>query len=435
MKKLLITLLFLSNQLAFAQEEAFDGPVEDSLMGIIDTSLVRQYPYIRWGLNRFQFPTESSPAFERFYEKFDSLVNYKDRQLVIYHIGGSHIQADAYTHRIRTHLQEFGPGLKGPKGLLFPYNMASTNNPWSYKVEYTGEWTGYRNVVRKDTLPLGLLGIAVSTPDSLSSIKIYARKNEPMVYSFNKIRVYHNREGQKTHDLTIKENIFIKSIETDSIIGYTDIFLNTLLDTLNLEIIRMVHDTSHFILYGIELWNDDPGIVYTTIGINGAAFPNYFKCTEWESQMSTHPPDMFVISIGTNDGNVTYDNFRPDIYKANFEAMMKRILNVNPNAAILLTVPNDAYYYRRYPNKNIEREKEVIFELATEYNMAVWDFYSMMGGLGSSQKWYRDNLMHKDRIHFTHTGYYLKGDMFYEAFLKFLDEMEYRRLIKLTGKD
>jgi lysophospholipase L1-like esterase len=436
MRKLFLYISFLITLPAFAQvEEHFDGPSDDSLMGIIDTSFVRKYPYIRWGLNRFEFYSDTSPAFERFYEKFDSLVNKKDRQLHIYHIGGSHIQADVYTHRVRTYLQEFGPGIQGPKGLLFPYTVAGTNNPWSYKSESTGEWRAYRNVVRKDTLPLGLLGIAISTKDSLSSIKIYTRKNEPMHYRFNKIRVYHNRNAVKTHSLSIRENIFIKNIVTDTITGYTDIFLNALLDTLNLNITRIVGDTSHFILYGIELWNDEPGIIYTTIGVNGAAFPNYLKCTEFENQLAEHKPDLFIISIGTNDGNVTYDDFKPELYKANYEAMIKTILRTNPNAAILLTVPNDAYYYKRYPNKNIAREREMIIELAKEYKMGVWDFYGVMGDLGSSQNWYKDNLMHKDRIHFTHTGYYLKGDLFYEAFLKYLDEFEFRRLMRLTDED
>jgi hypothetical protein len=427
--------VFISSSAWSQVEEHFDGPSEDSLMGIIDTSYVSSFPYIRWGLNEFQFFSDSSPAFERFYEKFDSLVNEKDRQLTIYHIGGSHIQADVYTHRIRTYLQTFGPGIKGPKGLLFPYTMAQTNNPWSYKVEYSGDWRAYRNVIRKDTIPLGLMGIAVSTKDTLSSIKIYTRKNEPMHYPFNKIRVYHNKEAGKSYALRIRENSFIKSITTDAITGFTDIELIGNLDTLNLEIVRMINDTVHFVLYGIELWNDDPGLIYTTIGINGAAFPNYLKCTEFESQLAQRKPDLFIISIGTNDANVTFDDFNPEVYKANYESMIKKVLSVNPDAAILLTVPNDAYYYKRYPNKNIVREMEVIYELAKEYKMGVWDFYSIMGGLGASQKWYKDNLMHKDRIHFTHTGYYLKGDLFYEAFLKYLDEFEFRRLMRLTDKD
>ena len=77
----------------------------------------------------------------------------------------------------------------------------------------------------------------------------------------------------------------------------------------------------------------------------------------------------------------------------------------------------------------------MIVELAKQYKMGVWDFYGIMGDLGSSNNWYKDNLMHKDRIHFTPTGYYLKGDLFYEAFLKYLDEFEFKRLIRLTDED
>lgn len=47
--------------------------------------------------------------------------------------------------------------------------------------------------------------------------------------------------------------------------------------------------------------------------------------------------------------------------------------------------------------------------------MAVWDLYKIMGGLGSSQKWYRNKLMPRDRIHFTKTGYNIKADLLLQA--------------------
>ena len=55
-----------------------------------------------------------------------------------------------------------------------------------------------------------------------------------------------------------------------------------------------------------------------------------------------------------------------------------------------------------------------------------------MGGFGSSQKWYKDEMMDKLRIHFSREGYLIKGDLFYEAFLKYLDEYEFNRLVKIT---
>ena len=38
----------------------------------------------------------------------------------------------------------------------------------------------------------------------------------------------------------------------------------------------------------------------------------------------------------------------------------------------------------------------VIYELALEYKMAVWDMYEIMGGYGSSELWKENGLMPKD---------------------------------------
>ena len=107
---------------------------------------------------------------------------------------------------------------------------------------------------------------------------------------------------------------------------------------------------------------------------------------------------------------------------------MQMALRANPNCALLLTVPNDSYYHRRYLNKNIARERTVIKELAAEYGMAVWDLYGIMGELGSSKTWQTNKLMRSDKIHFTHDGYHLKGEMFIDGFLKYMDQMDERKM-------
>ena len=74
-----------------------------------------------------------------------------------------------------------------------------------------------------------------------------------------------------------------------------------------------------------------------------------------------------------------YEKFNPKVYKENLEVMIKIVLEANPDCAILLTVPNDCYYKRRYPNKNTERQRRVIIELAKKYNtvcgtsMVLWE--------------------------------------------------------------
>jgi lysophospholipase L1-like esterase len=89
----------------------------------------------------------------------------------------------------------------------------------------------------------------------------------------------------------------------------------------------------------------------------------------------------------------------------------------------LLTVPNDSYYRRKYPNPFTEDARQVIYQLASEYNMAVWDLYELMGGLGSSQYWYQHKLMSRDRVHFSKLGYSLKADLFLEALTASIEDV------------
>ncbi|NJO91502.1 MAG: hypothetical protein HC831_22980 [Chloroflexia bacterium] len=63
----------------------------------------------------------------------------------------------------------------------------------------------------------------------------------------------------------------------------------------------------------------------------------------------------------------------------------------------------------------------MIYEVAREKDCGVYDFYEVMGGFNSSSIWYKENLMVRDRIHFNREGYLLKGDLFFNAFIKAYD--------------
>ena len=104
-----------------------------------------------------------------------------------------------------------------------------------------------------------------------------------------------------------------------------------------------------------------------------------------------------------------------------FDSLIRIVQNAVPDAAILLTVPNDGYLYRRYINPNTARVREVLPELAEEYNCGVWDFYTVMGGLNSIVVWQRFGLARRDTTHFTVKGYLLQGNLFFNAFLKSYD--------------
>ena len=173
---------------------------------------------------------------------------------------------------------------------------------------------------------------------------------------------------------------------------------------------------ARFALSGIDLISNSAGVVYNSVGVNGAMLGSYLRCELYQKHLRAIHPDLIIISIGTNDGYTR--RFDEDKYRNEYRELLSRTLEVTPEAALILTVPNDSYLYRRYVNPNTEKMKNIIREVAAEYHCAVWDFYRVMGGLNSSQTWYSLNLMQYDRIHFNRKGYQLKGDLFFSALLK-----------------
>ncbi|MFN6013466.1 MAG: GDSL-type esterase/lipase family protein [Flavobacteriales bacterium] len=389
----------------------------------IDSNLTKQYPFIAIEKNNFQFFTSKSPNWEHLYREFSNMLTKKDRDLHFYHIGGSHLQADIYTHDFRTFLQSNWEGISGERGIIFPFNLAKTNNPTNYIFSSPNVWTAYRSVNhRPETIDYGLMGVAIVCRDSV--INMTFKYNQTIVKPpFQAVRIYHNK-GELPFELNFgTDEILVYRITQNMELGYTDVYFTDALNELDLQFYRTSNEILEFELYGIQFMNGKPGISYTTIGVNGAGLYTYLDNVNFEEQLKLYPPDFFAFSVGTNDGNVPYDRFDPQIYKRNLELMMQRVLRANPKCAILLTVPNDSYYKRKYLNRNIAREREVIIELAEQYKMPVWDFYGIMGELGSSSLWQRKGLMQSDLVHFTSMGYHLKGNLLIDAFLKYMDQM------------
>ncbi len=427
MKGIVVTYLFLfvlgvSAQDSLSGFQGYDFPDFRRL----DTAYQSVYPFVQYEVNNFAFHNEDSPNFRKFYGKFRQIFETGKGKLNMYHIGGSHLQADIYTHDVRTYLQEEWPGYSGERGWVFPFDLASTNNPGNYEFSSPNAWRAYRSVVHKPAkygIDYGLLGALITCDDSVITIR-FKHDRTRVRPPFNHVRIFHNK-GEFPYWMHFGgDELLVTKTEHNPAVGYTDVHFSDPIDTFNLQFQRTEGYAPELEIYGFLLTNDDPGISYTSIGVNGAGLYTYLANDRFEEQLKTYPPDFFAFSVGTNDGNVPYAKFNPQVYKNNLEKMMQMVLRANPDCALLLTVPNDSYYRRRYLNKNIARERTMIEELAAEYNMAVWDMYGIMGGLGSSQTWKYRGLMKSDLVHFTHDGYHFKGDLYIDAFLKFIDQME-----------
>ncbi len=377
---------------------------------------INYYNFIHYNDNKISFPGDSS-NFSLLFQKLDTIILNGEGKISVVHIGGSHIQADVYSGRMRERLQTFYPGMNGGRGSVFPFRITKTNNPRSYDVHYTGNWLSCRNVERKKHSKLGLSGIALSTTEPSASISISLKSDSLVEYYFNKIRIFHENDAN-SFNLMFPELEIVKVERNDSL-GYSLFYLNNYLGKFKMEFQKEKSTQNQFILYGISLENDDPGIVYHSIGVNGASFPSFLRCQLLEKQLAALEPDFVIISLGTNDAYTT--KFKPGFYKSNYQLLINKIKKAAPNSAILNTVANDSYLFRRYPNANTQLAANVIYEVAKKNNCGVWDFFKIMGGLNSSSLWRQENLMVNDMIHFNVQGYLLKGDLLFNAFIKAYD--------------
>ena len=422
MEKLLVFILLFIIKTPLIWSQAFDDlrNYNHPEFAKSNSEISEKKSLINLDCNQFAFFSEKSTNWFYLYTEIQKMIAKKDRKLNFYHIGGSHIQADIYTHDFRTFLQSNWPGLDGERGLVFPFGLASTNNPSNYNFSSPNNWTGFRSVsARPEDLQYGLTGAAIKCADSLIVVN-FKHMRSLVKPPFNRLRIYHNT-GEFFYDMNFgSQELFVTDTYHHADLGYSEIRFSDKMDSLDIQFIRTCNIATSLEIYGFEFLNDLPGITYNAIGINGAGLYTYLGNEHFLRDLKIHPPDFFAFSLGTNDAYTSYENFNPQKYKENLEEMIKLVLTVNPKCAILLTVPNDCLLNKKHINKNTERQREVIYQLAAKYEQAVWDFYGIMGELGSSKSWKENGLMQADYVHFTAGGYHIKGSLLIDAFLKYL---------------
>ena len=173
--------------------------------------------------------------------------------------------------------------------------------------------------------------------------------------------------------------------------------------------------------YGFSLLNGNPGVLYHSIGINGAMYVNYTS-EEYVCRLAALRPALLIVSLGTNESFGR--RFSKTEFASQVEAFITLVKRHMPGTALLLTTPPECYrrvtvnkkrtYVR---NDNTEKVAEVIREVAKREGLACWDLFTATGGLNSSKAWQRAGLMRNDRIHFVKEGYFEQGRMLYRAFL------------------
>lgn len=409
-----------------AQELADDEEQSQTRQGMVtfvDTTAVlthsAQYPFICRDCNRIEMNGDD------WSELGNKLMHAGDDRFTIVHIGDSHLQADISTGNVRNLFQQrFG---NAGRGLICPYKICGTNEPYSYHFTTSSKVASSKLLKKPWSTDMGFTGTSfmpfLSTYDvEISTVTTKVPDGSP----FDAIRIYAD------NTLTVSQIVN----ENDSLVPFVvceeDYYVDIILEKPAVSAKMTLFSPESAAIFGMSLTNGNSGVLYHTIGNNGATYATYNELQTVGHDVSTLSPDLVIISLGTNEA---YSKITPEEMTADIDYMIANIRRYNPTVKILLTTPMETQrkktsYVRRngkrrrvrsfIVNTKIAEVRQTIVKYARENHVPLYDFYSIAGAEGASNRWASNNLMAKDNIHNTYMGYLVKGELLYEALINAL---------------
>jgi lysophospholipase L1-like esterase len=170
------------------------------------------------------------------------------------------------------------------------------------------------------------------------------------------------------------------------------------------------------IIYGLYISNGKKGVVYNSLGVNGAEYRHYNEAQYFAQQSKVLTPDLIIISLGTNEA--ANSKFDEEVFYNQIDKLVNDLQNYNPNAVILLTTPADNFRRKKYPNTIIKRVSKTIVNYCINHQLPYWDLYQISGGYKSARFWKKYQLLAKDNLHYSKKGYQVQGTLLYQALMK-----------------
>ena len=387
------------------------------LLGCTLASVAQELPpCARPDRSRLQYPG-SRERMERFRSKLQACRECPDSSVCIWHIGGSHVQAGYLSSRLRHNFDSLGHYPSAGRAFIFPYPLAQTNYDRSYNVSYAGEWTGSRSSYPNKNMPLrpswGILGIASYTADTTAFFAT------GLDQSCSRLHIL-GEASPEVIPYVVAASDTIRCVRDTLYNGFLAEFPEAV-DSI--QLFPALRSGEYFMLTGLLPCTPGRcGLSYISTGVNGARTTTWMeRCPEFEREAAFIHPDLLVLGLGINDSACPPKDFNPEKFKNNYRRLLSVMMKDAPECALVFITNNDSWRYARrrmVHNDNSAAVAKAMFELAAEYDGAVWDLFDIMGGNFSAEAWRDAGLMKKDRLHFTKEGYRLLGDMLYNAIVE-----------------
>ncbi len=361
------------------------------------------YPFINTLYNR----VFNSGPLDSFYKKLYTLHKTGTGTIRVVHIGDSHVQGDFLSAVVREGLQSYF-GNAG-RGLVFPYRLAGSNAPADI-VSAPGVGWQYNRIAHPEiAIAPGISGFVIRTASPAAAISLSLRPSAAGPQTFTRLRFFIDSSSAWLLQAENNETPCLVKMEEGDSSAYVPVALTApagsfILSSLPGERIKE--------FYGVSLENDHPGVLWHTIGVNGARYDQYNIASRFWQQLPALQADLYIVSLGTNEAQRAA--FGASAFESQVTLFLQRLKSISPGAAILITTAPDSYKGKG-SNQVLRQLSSFLAEYCNRQAIPLWDLYRVGGGYGSAYRWIQKGLMTRDRVHFTVSGYRLQGALLWQA--------------------
>lgn len=405
-----------------------------------------------------------------FFQALARLQAGQQGDVVVAHIGDSHIQAD-YLPRTLRHAfwQQFGCA---GRGLVFPYAMAGTHGPLDYDWTSANQWTYRRRTFQREGPGIGITGMGLRGAGTSVVLDFAFAKNEDI--SFDNLILFGDERSRwqaqvidparppalpsqwQYHTVHAGETLYSIGRKygesAQQLLSWNQLSGPLIYPQQQLRVgqrkdgpsilfelqpvakatpairqvqlpqpatrVRLLGESPQSPeLYGVILRNrHKSGVLYHMIGANGTTYYHYHRSTIFWEHLRVVKPDLIMITLGTNEA--LQPRFLPRQIEPEVRGFLRKLKSIVPGGRILLMTNPDAGHLDGRIRQKPGQMRDLLLRIAEEEEVAVYDLYAAMGGAGSIYPWHAAQLAYKDFIHFTKKGYIFQGILVYEALMQ-----------------
>ncbi|MCU1264219.1 MAG: Transrane protein (Modular protein) [Acidobacteria bacterium] len=192
-------------------------------------------------------------------------------------------------------------------------------------------------------------------------------------------------------------------------------------------------------LFGAVLENDGPGVVYDSLGVNGAyagLLKSVMNEQHWAEQLQHRKPDLVILNYGTNESEYASDD-QMARYEKDLREVVRRVHSALLSVPVLIITPMDrgkrAGGGKVITLESIPKIVEMQQRVAHDSGCAFFNMFAAMGGAGTMARWHagKKHLVGADLTHPNGDGAETVGVLIYEALIDGYAKYGARMSVKL----